>query len=239
MNIRWLTKCLGLTLATMLVVDRCTPARGDDPKTTLLPDFDMGKLDRTLWSLNTESPAGVDMTPSGRSLRIVIPPGRAGRPPAEVKGRFKIEGDFELKMDYQIQSLPKPQKEWINVAILVGGAGGLAAVYRTNHFKEGQGYSAWTESGEGPRKKNYWVHKPTEDPRGTLRLVRSGSQLIFEAAGPDGKFQKVATREYGKGPVDTVGFHIMASPAVTVPIDVTFANISVTAERIVATGVSD
>ena len=233
---RRLAVCLGVTLTILMVVYGCTPARGDDPKTKLLLDFDSGKLDRTLWLLNTESPAGVNMTPSGSSLRIVIPPGRAGRPPAEVKGRFKIEGDFELKMDYQIQSLPKPQKEWINVAILVEGAGGKAAVYRTNHFKSGQGNSAWTESGEGPEKRVFWVHKPTKDSRGTLHLVRTGSQLIFETAGPEGKFQKIATREFGKAPVDTVGFHILASSAVTDPIDVTFANISVTAEKIVATG---
>ena len=218
-----------------MVVYGCTPA-GDDPKTTLLLDFDSGKLDRTLVAQYGEPGEGVNMKPSGSSLRIVIPPGRAGRPPAEVKGRFKIEGDFELKMDYQIQSLPKPQKEWINVAILVEGAGGKAAVYRTNHFKSGQGNAAWAESGEGKEKRVFAVQKPTEDSRGTLRLTRTGSQLIFETAGPSGKFQKIATREFGKAPVDTVAFHILLSPAVTEPIDVTFANISVTAERIIATG---
>jgi hypothetical protein len=235
MNIKQLFECLSLALATLFVVNHGKLAWGDEPKAKLLLEFDSGKFDRSLWSLNRESPPGVTMTPREKTLRIVIPPGPAGRPPAEVKGRFKIEGAFELKMDYQIQSLPKPQKEWINIAILVGGAGGLAAVYRTNNYREGQGYSAWTDSGEGREKKNYWVHKPTEDLRGTLRLVRTGSRLVFEAAGPDGEFRKVATREYGRSPIDTVGFHIMATPAVAAPIDVTFANISVKADKIVAT----
>ena len=81
MNMRRLTTCLGLTLAILLVVDRCTPARGDDPKTTLLLDFDSGKLDRTLWWLNTESPGGVEMDVQ-RAVPSHHHPHRTGRPPA-------------------------------------------------------------------------------------------------------------------------------------------------------------
>ena len=72
-------------------------------------------------------------------------------------------------MDYQIQSLPKPQKEWINVAILVGGSGGLAAVYRTNHFKEGQGYEHGRSRVKAPRKGTFGC---TSRPR--IRAARSG-----------------------------------------------------------------
>jgi hypothetical protein len=230
--IRKLAICLGLALAALFVVGRSSPVHAAEPPSKLVLDFAEDKFDRSRWSIDPNSPPGASISLRQQALRVMIPPGPHGRPPAAIRARFKFEGDFEVKMDYQIQALPKPTKEWINISILVEGADGKVAVIRQNHSSMGQGYGAWAQLPPPPPGRGLWAHWPTEDTHGTLRLARTGSEITFEAAGPLGEFHRIASQEFGTGRVEILEFDLMATPATTSPVDVTLDNISVTADRI-------
>jgi hypothetical protein len=194
--------------------------------------FDSQNFDRDRWSIDPRSCPGLKSDLLANALHLVIPPGSANRPPAGLQGKFKIEGDFEIRMDYLARSLPRPQKDWSNVEIEIEGGGGAAAVIRTHHSKEGQGYTLWFGPSKGSGKAGKWKQIPTNASAGTLRLERSGGLLRYWVADQGQEPRKLGEVDYGTDPVDRVNIRVTA-PASRSATDVTFDNIEVKADRIV------
>ncbi len=169
---------------------------------------------------------------AGGRFEITIPAGPPGRPPFGLQGRFKVEGDFEIRAGYAATSLPMPKKDWVNVEIFVEGPNGAAAVIRTNHSKEGVGYSMWSEPPRSEKRPGVWKQVPTKDQKGVLCLQRAGATLRFLAGGGDGgALRELGTFAYGTGPVEKVTFRVVV-PETASPANVAWDKIVIEADKI-------
>ena len=201
------------------------------PPTEITESFDRGEFDRMRWFLNNTSVAVTQVDFSQKKMRLVIPPGPDKRPLMGLDSRFGVEGDFDISVDYSIRSLPKPEKEWVNLSIFIIGPDGMAAMTRTHNAKSGQGYSMWFQPSEGSKAKGSARDVSTQDKVGTLRLARVGKELRYYAAAAGGQPQKeIGTVDFGDRPIDKVAFQVF-TPASKAPIDIEFDNISVKADR--------
>jgi hypothetical protein len=210
-------------------------ALGDSKPVEFLADFgDGGSFDRWRWTLVPRSPPGVQLDLSGDSLHIVVPPGPSGRPPAVFRANFQIEGDFLLRMDYQIAALPKPKNEWVNVEIFLEGADGFASVARTNDAAHGHGYIMWFDPRDKQKAPGAWKHIPTSDQSGTLRLERVGNELVYSAASAvPGTDNRIGAAAFGSGPIHKIEFHVITRQELDSAVDVTLDNMAVKAARII------
>jgi hypothetical protein len=191
--------------------------------------FARDAYDKNLWAVER---IGAKVDPTRAQLKIEIPKGPAGRPPLGLRARFRIEGDFDIRAGYAINAWPMPKKEWINLEVYIESADGPAAVIRTNHAKEGSGYTLWHEPAD---KKNSgaWKQIATKDIKGTLRLKRSGERLQFFVGGPAGDaLRELGTISYGTSPVSALMFRVVVPETLT-PVDVAFGKIEIEAERLI------
>jgi hypothetical protein len=224
-----------LTLALVCfftIAPSSVDAAGWPESTTLIESFDGGKLDSSNWMIDPMSPPGVKFDLVADGLRIRLPPGTHGRPPAVMQSRFEIEGNFDIRLSYRIGSLPKPKREWSNIEIYIDGQDGQAAVIRTNHAEVGPGYTLWYGPPKGSNKKGAWKHIPNRDDVGTLRLERSGRRLRFEAGyRPDG-LREIGEVDFGDGTVEKLQFRLLV-PETQADTDVAFEDVRVRADRLI------
>jgi hypothetical protein len=129
---------------------------------------------------------------------------------------------------------------------------------RASHSEAGHGYSLWWE----PRQEGVaggWQHEPTESLRGTLRLTRTGETLRFwysdnvdanvvrslrertgnAAPSPgdgdaanEGFIEIGSAPGYGAAAITSIELWVTV-PETTSPVDVTFDNVTVRADRII------
>ncbi len=164
-----------------------------------------------------------------------MPPGPAGSSPGIIQGHFKLAGDFDIQVGYQIREFPKPKQEWQNLEVFVSGADGAAAVIRTNHATLGEGYALWHEPADTGSVNGHWDNVATADRQGTLRLRRTGATLEFLAAPEDSKdFQRVGRLDFGFAPIDTVSVRIVRTEMQD-PTDVAFDRVLITADQVYST----
>lgn len=216
--------------------------RAESELTEIREGFDDGQWNRHWWSVDQRSPPGVKVDVSGKSLRFVIPAGGAERPPATMKGRFRLEGDFDIQVGYEAKALPQPKTGWINIQIFIDSAAGPAAVMRTNHSAEGPGYSLWWEPvQEGVA--GAWMQEPTKSVKGALRLTRRGEALRFlyadnvdrslsERDAADAGFVEIGSVKYGSLPVTHIELWVTV-PETQSAVDVSFDDVVVEADKIV------
>ncbi len=149
-------------------------------------------------------------------LRITLPAGRKDRSAVGVAPRFRISGDFEITVGYEILAADTPSgglgagvKVWGKIASEEFQAMTLAHLIRP---KEGSGFVAiFAHESDGKR-----VFKTeslaTDAKRGRLRLARTGSELSFLVAEGEGEtfdeLQRVTV-----GTSDVVALRIPASTA--------------------------
>jgi hypothetical protein len=212
-------------------IDGGTRAQAQDSAPTEVNEtFDGRDYNRMRWSLNNISVAVIKVDFSNRTMRLVVPPGPEKRPLMGLDSRFGIEGDFDITVDYSIHSLPRPDKEWVNLSIFIMGPDGMAAMTRTNNSSSGQAYSIWFQPWEGSKAKGTAKNEPTQDKTGTLRLARIGKQLRFFAWARGQPQKEMGAVDFGDRPIDTVGFQVLA-PALKSPIDFEYDNIAIKADR--------
>ncbi len=215
----------------MLQVCAHGAGRGDaagDPQ-RIVETFQRDSYDKALWAIER---LGATVDPAGGQLKISVPKGPAGRPPVGLLGRFRIEGDFDIRAGYAITSWPMPKKEWINLTICIEGADGAAVVMRSNHSKEGSGYALWHEAADKTRP-GAWKQIATKDTRGTLRLKRSGDQLQFLVAGPaETTSRELGAITYGTSPITALTFQVVVTET-QAPVEVAIGKIEIEAERLI------
>ncbi|MGO8753329.1 MAG: hypothetical protein ACLQNE_45920 [Thermoguttaceae bacterium] len=199
-------------------------------KMRIQEDFHGNRLDLTQWSVEG---AGARSEVANGRFEIAIPAGPAGRPPFGLQGHFKVEGDFEIRAGYAANSLPMPKKDWVNVAIFIEGPSGVAAVMRTNHSKEGAGYSMWSEPPRSEKRPGVWKQVPTTDQKGVLCLQRTGATLRFlVGSGADGALRELGTVEYGAGSVENIEFRVVV-PETASPVEVAWDKTVIEADKII------
>ena len=134
---------------------------------------------------------------------------------------------------YAANSLPMPKKDWVNVAIFIEGPSGVAAVMRTNHSKEGAGYSMWSEPPRSEKRPGVWKQVPTTDQKGVLCLQRTGATLRFlVGSGADGALRELGTVEYGAGSVENIEFRVVV-PETASPVEVAWDKTVIEADKII------
>ncbi len=189
-------------------------------------------FDRARWSVDRRSPPGVQIDLDGEALHVVVPPGAAGRPPAALHAKFALEGNFDIRANYAIKALPRPSKEWSNVEIFINGPDGAAAVIRTNHASQGNGYNLWFEPAPGLGIGGAWKHVPTGDKAGTLRLERVGRELRFWAAASGGQWQQIGSVPFGDQPIRQVEVRAI-TPALASALDFRLDDVIIRADRLI------
>jgi hypothetical protein len=218
-------------LVLIALVNVGYPVLGQESAPTEITEtFDRGEFDRMRWFLSNTSVAVTQVDFSRKKMRLIVPPGPDKRPLMGLDSRFGVEGDFDISVDYSIRSLPKPEKEWVNLSIFIIGPDGMAAMTRTHNSKSGQGYSMWFQPSEGSKAKGSARDVSTQDKTGTLRLARVGKELRYYAAATGQPQKEIGIVDFGDRPIDKVAFQVF-TPASKAPIDIEFDNMTVKADR--------
>ena len=174
---------------------------------------------------------------AGRALRGSLPSGPVGRPALKFHSLFRLEGDFEILIDYEIVRMPKPQRKASSVKadrpanameLIVSKPGGAAVIIRS-HAMKGEEFSYFSAS---PGKETLAGSTAAGSKSGQLSLHRSGSRLTFSCG--DGKvpFTTLGTAEFGTEPIEEVALQVIARET-TDAVEVNFHRLRIVADRLV------
>ncbi len=204
-------------------------------------NFDFSSLDSTYWEI-LNSDGNWSVWADGQ-LHITHPP--STDPANRVGGivsRFALYGNFEMTVEYSFTTLPVPDSQdhignqqklhvvWnpelgflAERSRLVNGPGGYNDVEDT--------YAHWSGGGTSP---GYWIQSGATT--GQLRLTRNGSVLTgYRRSSSSDSWHPIGSYDFGSDlsadtPIQVVleGFNNWSDD----PIDVTFDNLSIQADRI-------
>lgn len=147
--------------------------------------------------------------------------------------QLRIEGDFDIRMDYELVDFPRPKREWINAEIFIEGPDGKAAVIPVNHSEHGSGCSLWFEPAAGRSDSGKWHQVPSDDVRGTLRLERVGKTLRYHRCADGNElFEELGIVEFGADMVYNVEFRVLV-PETKTAVRVQIDNVIVEADRLI------
>lgn len=194
--------------------------------------FVEGSFDQTAWRIDPRKlpEASYDFDEDG--LAIHVPTEATGGAPAELKSLFKVGGNFEISLDYSIQSLPRPEQGSTNLEVSLYGSGGSAAFMRTERSDE-SGFAIWFQP-SGDDADTFWRFQEIdggEEGRSQLLVKRDGSEISFLArSSPDREFVEIGTLEYPTS-IGSLQFRVIGKP-VSQPVDVRFHEVRVAADNI-------
>ena len=141
--------------------------------------FDGNSFDRTVWQMARPAPEDGTVEIKDDAMVFTIPPADKPRPQIRTTAKFAFTGNFEAMIDYSLLTpLPAPEKEYVNVELLVYGEEFDSHLSRVNHHGAGDGVVAYF-SPKAESLKSHWKIAPTAAERGTLKVVRTGGTLEF------------------------------------------------------------
>jgi hypothetical protein len=196
--------------------------------TVLRDDFSQKTLNPAHWSRLTLADA---VQVKDGQLHLVIPRGPDGRPPVGVQSRFQIDGDFDVRVDYGLVSVPAIKTGDIRVHLSVHGPGIAGAMA---HFIQPWGphqqvFWRWRDKERG--LSDVWIASRTTERSGSMRLHRLGEDLIGYVAGPGGEFRELGRTSFGNGSITS--FMLSAAfPATDGNLEITYDNVEIQADRI-------
>jgi hypothetical protein len=199
-------------------------------KATLREEFNGTAIDLPRWQVQQ---TGARVTPKDGELRAVFPPGRSRSSTVGLDSRFKIEGDFEIRVDYRLIAVESPKKanEEIKVDILVEGPDGKASVMRGIRLRNGDWYACWADRTADTPDAGVWNETETKDRSGSLCLRRSGEQLAFLVTGPDEELRELHSIPYGLAPIDKLWLRVWV-PSNEKPVEIACDNLQIEANRL-------
>lgn len=194
----------------------------------LVESFGGDSFDRSRWRIAKPDPVVGTVEIKDEALLISAP--AAPEPRAQIRniGKFAFDGDFEVSMDFELLSeLPDPEKDYINLELILFGGDGHAHLSRVNHKGAGNGCVAYfapnSDSG-----KSIWQHYPTTGDRGTLIMTRSGEELSFLVSDDTGGEPKeIAKARFGLAPVKELAIALSVSTPTNRPFQVRVDNVRV------------
>jgi len=219
----WFAAMLGLSLAA-----------GEAFAAELVEDFHRGQFDRDSWTVDPRNPPGVKMDLKGERWHVVIPAGEQERPPAQLQSRFKLDGDFDIRVDFELlQFVPPEDKQTLKIELYISSEGGSASVMRQAHPDAEAAYAIWYGPPKDSAKKGIWKRVEGAANAGVLRMRRQGSILVFEATEPGQDLAvPLGEVEFGRDAIQQVALRV-GVPATKKSTDVAFDHIWIAADKII------
>jgi len=155
-------------------------------------DFSAKELDSETWVVDLMR---ATVAPTDGQLRVSVHPRSGESPPVGIRTRCGIEGDFEFRVDYAIVSIPKFDSGEFKVEIAFDGRDGGVSLTRAVLPDNQHSHFIWSHRPATFRRL------PTDHQSGSLLLKRTGTNLSFQVAGPDGQFQELGAIPYDDGPL--------------------------------------
>jgi hypothetical protein len=202
------------------------------PQERVQEEFGDTTYDHTHWRIDRGQLVDASYPVEEDGLVIRVPARATGGRPAAFKARFGISGDFVIRLEYSVRSLPAPDESSMNLDIWLKGPAGESAFRRTNDAKRGAGF--------GIR------HTPTDADRATWRFSplaaggESRSEMIVKRRGREVQFLAresldQTTREIGAiqfpSHIDEIWIRVVGKQ-VSEPVDVCLHSVEVAADRI-------
>jgi len=185
-------------------------------------DFSSKRLDPDTWVVDLMR---ATVAPADGKLQVSVLPRRGENRPVGIRTRCRFEGDFEFRIDYAIVAIPKFETGEIKAEIAFDGRDGGASLTRAVLPNNQHSYFMWSH------QATTFQRFPTEHQSGSLLLKRTGTNLSFQVAGPDGQFQELGAIPYGDGPLMECRV-LVWGPALDAPFEWSFDNLEIVAGRI-------
>jgi len=185
-------------------------------------DFSADRLNSKVWTVDFMQ---ATVAPTDGQLRVSVLPRRGESSPVGIRTRCRIEGDFEFRIDYAIVSIPKFETGEIKAEIAFDGGEGGVSLTRAVLPDNQHSHFIWSHRPATFRRL------PTDHQSGSLLLKRTGTNLSFQVAGPDGQFQELGAIPYDDGPLKECRV-LVWGPGIDAPFEWAFDNLEIVAGRI-------
>lgn len=180
--------------------------------------------------------AGEAITETPQGLVVTLPVDKPGKAEAGVGTKFKVGGDFEITVSYELLDLSQPEKGYgTGVRLRLVKAEGLYRRADLSRSIKTSGLHRFT-SAVWTKVKEQWnpivEHYSAEHDSGRLRLSRRGSILIYAVAdGDTGEFREVRQAEFGPEVLTAIEF-LGDTGESTMPMSVRLTNLSIVADEL-------
>jgi hypothetical protein len=154
--------------------------------------------------------------PGADGLRITLPAAARAWPQAGIMPRFRISGDFEITLSYELLTLDTPKEGYgagVKITVRADEGQGQAAVKRIERVSEGSAYVVNRSTvKEGGGLQHHERASPTAARSGKLRLRRSGATMHFLVAEDpkEDDFRELSQAAFGTA--DIVNAWVVADP---------------------------
>ncbi|WP_165233839.1 protein kinase domain-containing protein [Aquisphaera insulae] len=225
---------LGLASAT------ASTAHGGD---AIEVDFARRGIDRWLFQTRANGTGG-RWEPSATGVAATLPRGPANNQPAQLVGQFRLEGDFEIMADYQIESLPRATRDRSardamspsnNVEIGISGPDWMVTCFRANTEAAGDNLGYYAKTPLGEARFTTIPLKRASTTRGRLGLRRQRGMLTILHGESDGIGADLVESDpilFGSDPVPEPSLRLIKLNSRD-PLAVTYTRLEVKADRIV------
>ncbi len=185
---------------------------------------------------------GPDVEPmvkvDAQGLRFTVPAERPSSFPVGVESKLRLRGDFEITLAYELLAVPDPAPELgagLAVRVEFDTPNAFQAHFGRTQRPNGPGAGAnFTSTGpDGKEIFNGLTYHPVKEAKGLLRLVRTGTQLVYQIADGGGGFQVLATKEFGTADVIAVRAQCTTGWQTKSGVEVRFASLELRADKIV------
>ncbi|QEH39109.1 Serine/threonine-protein kinase PrkC [Aquisphaera giovannonii] len=203
-------------------------------------DFARQGIDRWLFQTKANDTGG-RWEPTAAGVRATLPKGPSNNQPTQLVGQFRLEGDFEIMAEYEIESLPKATRDKSakdamapsnNVEIGMSGPDWMVTCFRSNtEAADDQiGYYAKTPAGE-VRFNAAPLTRPSER-RGRLGFRRVGGMLTILHDQYDGVVLETDPIRFGIEPVSEPSLRLIKLNSRDA-LAATYTRLDIKADRIV------
>lgn len=179
--------------------------------------------------------------PTPEGYLFLLPKSNAAIPGAGLISQFRVRGDFQITVAYELVEIETPTAGYGSGATLfvVTASGDGAAVSRCDRPNEGPTFTTDRSLGLGTgRDKHEAMSSPTRAKAGKLQLIREGTTLRYLAAEGDGKIEELRREAFVAGDLTTV--FLLADPGMaTAALAVRFTEFSVTADELPLGSISE
>jgi RNA polymerase sigma factor (sigma-70 family) len=172
----------------------------------------------------------------GQGIRFKVPAERLSSQPVGVESRVRLGGDFEITLAYDLLDLPDPPPKLgagVDLRVVFDTADAFQAhIGRVKNAKGNViGANYITTGPDGKEAFKGITVQRTQEPRGRLRLVRTGKKLFYQFADGAGDFQELATREFGTADVIAVRADCTTGWQTQSGVEVRFSNLDLRSEQ--------
>gem|GEM_PF-2553197 len=172
-----------------------------------------------------------------RGFRITIPPQKENLGVVGFVPQFKVRGDFEITLAYEILEREKPETGGgVGVSLyLTSDTPTKEAVHLIRVLSAKGNERVWatrmTTDEEGKRVKLSDEGIPFNALSGRLRCTRTGSKVTYSCAEEDGPFQEVHSDDFGTEELNMVRVGLENGNS-KLPIDARFTDLTIRADEL-------